>query len=284
MKLGNFEINVIDTGIFRLDGGAMFGVVPKPLWSKKYDGGDELNRIPLSARPLLIEYGNKKILVDSGNGNKRDSKFNNIYGINPEKNSLTSGLNKLGVTPEQITDVILTHLHFDHVGGCTFLENDKHVPLFQNATHYVQKKHLEWALNPSDKDKASFIRNDFEVLLSEGLLKFTNGEQEIFDNITVIPVSGHTESLQMVYVNGGDENLLYISDLSPTAAHLSYTFGLAYDNFPLLTVEEKKEILPKYYDMNTIICFEHDAFVQSGKLQATEKGFLLGEKITITEW
>jgi glyoxylase-like metal-dependent hydrolase (beta-lactamase superfamily II) len=283
MQLGKFKVNVIDTGLFKLDGGAMFGVVPKALWGKRYNAGDELNRIPLAARPLLIEFDNKKILVDTGNGNKRDLKFNTMYDIDPLKNDITQGLTKFGLKPEDITDVILTHLHFDHTGGSTIIDNGKFVPTFPNAKYYVQESHYDWAVNPKDKDRASFIKDDYEPLIKEGLLEFTHGFTELFDGITLIPVNGHTSFLQMVYLLSDSQSLLYISDLSPTAAHLTYSFGLAYDNFPLTTIDEKKLILPKMRELDTIICFEHDAFIQGCKLVESGKGFGVGEIITITE-
>ncbi|MBX3044184.1 MAG: MBL fold metallo-hydrolase [Candidatus Kapabacteria bacterium] len=282
MKLGKFEVNAVDTGLFHLDGGAMFGVVPKALWSKKYNHGDEKNRIPLAARPLLIEFDNKKILVDTGNGNKREEKFMNIYGIDASKSSIALGLKTFNLKPEDITDVILTHLHFDHTGGSTIIENQKLIPTFPNAKYYVQKEHFDWAMKPTDKDRASFINDDFEPLIREGILEFTNGEMEIFDGISVIPVNGHTQALQMVKLKSQGESLIYISDLSPTVAHLTYTFGLAYDNFPLTTMEEKKKLLPKFYEENTIVCFEHDAFIQACRLADTGKGFGVGEIITIS--
>ena len=284
MQLGKFKINTIDTGLFHLDGGAMFGVVPKALWAKRYNAGDELNRIPLAARPLLIEFDNKKILVDTGNGNKHDAKFNNIYGIDETKSNIALGLSKFNLKPDDITDVILTHLHFDHTGGSTILENGKAIPTFPNATYYVQNEHFDWASAPTDKDRASFIKDDYIPLAEEGLLKFTSGNEELFDGISVIPVNGHTRSLQMVKLESGSESLLYVADLSPTSAHLAYTFGLAYDNFPLTTMEEKKRILPDVYKNNTIICFEHDAFIQACRLIDTGKGFGVGEIIKITDY
>lgn len=283
MQIGKFKINTIDTGIFHLDGGAMFGVVPKALWSKKYNQGDELNRIPLAARPLLIEFDNKKILVDTGNGNKRDAKFCQIYGIDNSLGDISKGLSKFGLKSDDITDVILTHLHFDHAGASTIVENGKIIPTFPNAIYYVQKEQYDWALNPTDKDRASFIKDDYSPLFDEGLLRFTCGEQELFDGISVIPVNGHTKSLQMVKIDDGNESLLYVADLAPTSAHLAYTFGLAYDNFPLTTMEEKKKIFPVAYENNTIICFEHDAFIQACRLVDTGKGFGVGEIIKISD-
>ncbi len=283
MQLGKFKINVIDSGIFKLDGGAMFGVVPKALWSKRYNQGDELNRIPLAARPLLIEFDEKKILVDTGNGNKRDEKFNKIYDIDPSENDIINGISKFGLNKDDITDVILTHLHFDHAGGSTINVDGKIIPTFPNAKYYIQKEHFNWAINPKEKDRASFIKDDFEPLIKEGLLHFTNGHEELYEGLTVIPVNGHTNNLQLVYLDSGSESLLYISDLAPTSAHLPYTFGLSYDNFPLTTIEDKRNLLPKMYEKDSIICFEHDAFIEACKLVDTGKGFSVGEIIKISD-
>lgn len=283
MQLGKFKVNTIDTGLFHLDGGAMFGVVPKALWAKKYNIGDELNRIPLAARPLLIEFDNKKILVDTGNGNKRDAKFNNIYGIDEERSDISIGLAKYGLSPDDISDVILTHLHFDHAGGATRIVDGKLEPTFKNAKYYVQASHLEWAEKPTDKDRASFIREDFTPLLENGLLKTLKGNVDLFEGISVITVNGHTQGLQMVQLDSASESLLYVADLAPTSAHLAYTFGLAYDNFPLTTMEEKKKIFPLAYEKNTVICFEHDAFTQACRLADNGKGFGIGEQIVISE-
>lgn len=284
MQLGKFRINVLDTGLFHLDGGAMFGVVPKALWSKKYHIGDELNRIPLASRPLLIEFDDKKILVDTGNGNKRDEKFIDMYGIDSTKTDVVKGLIKFGISADEITDVILTHLHFDHTGGSTIQIDGKLFPTFPNANYYVQQNHFDWALNPADKDRASFIKQDYLPLVDAGLMKFLNGEIELFDGISVIPIDGHTKALQMVSLKSGSESLLYVADLAPTSAHLAYTFGLAYDNFPLTTMNEKKKYFPQAFENDTIICFEHDAFIQACKLSDTGKGFTKGEIITITDY
>ncbi len=281
MKSGNYNIKMIDTGNFYLDGGAMFGVVPKALWQKKYNSGDELNRIPLAARPMLIEYDSKKILIDTGNGNKRDEKFCKIYGIDYGKSNILMALDSHGIKPEDISDVILTHLHFDHTGGSTKYEGEKIVPTFPNARYYVQEEHFKWAMNPTDKDRASFIKDDYLPLMEEGILRFTHGRQELFEGISLIPVDGHTKSLQMVYIDTGSDSFLYISDLAPTSAHLAYTYGLAYDNFPLTTIDEKKSILPEMYEKNTIVCFEHDAFISACRLAESGKNFVSGEIINI---
>mgnify|MGYP006289006879 CR=1 FL=1 len=281
MKLGKFSIEILDTGVFGLDGGAMFGVVPKPLWSKAYDKGDDVNRIPLRSKPLIVSWGNRKVLIDTGNGNKRNEKFAKIYNIDQEKSDIVKAVESHGFTPEEITDVILTHLHFDHAGGATLKINDEIVPAFPNAKYYVQKDHLAWALNPTDKDGASFIKEDFDPLTAEGMLQVIDGAGEIFDGIEAVPVYGHTKAMQMIKIKGGDSDLVYAADLIPTAAHLRYPFIMGYDNHPLTTLEEKKRFLPHWHEEDTIICLEHDAFRDAVKLDRDDKGFKIKEEIKI---
>lgn len=283
MKLGKFEIDLVDTGIFGLDGGSMFGVVPKALWSKRYHSGDTQNRIPLAARPMLIRYDDKKILVDTGNGTKHNEKFVKIYDVDLYKSSLDVALKPFGISRVDITDVILTHLHFDHAGGATMIEKGEVLPTFPNAKYFVQKQQYDWALNPAEKDQASFLQDDFVPLRDGGMLEFVEGEGSIYHGIDVIPVNGHTKSMQMVKLTDGGQSLLYMADLCPTSAHIGIPFVMGYDNYPLTTIEEKKKYFPLAYEEDWIIVFEHDAFNQAGRLMSTEKGFVLKEKVTITE-
>lgn len=281
MKIGLFEINLLDTGIFALDGGAMFGVIPKALWSKAYDQGDELNRIPLSARPLLIRRDGRNILVDTGNGSKLNDKLCKIYGIDKEKSSLEKALAPVGLKPEDISDVILTHLHFDHAGGATNLNDRKIIPALPNARYYVQKGQYEWAMNPSEKDRASFFNENYEPLKSMGVLELIDGPGELFPGIELIPVSGHTKDMQLVKVSENNETLLYCADLIPTAAHIGVPFVMGYDNFPMTTIEEKKKILPRALEENWILCYEHDAFREASRLNKTDRGFAMGEEVIV---
>lgn len=283
LQIGRYSIDIVDTGNFYLDGGAMFGVVPKTIWSKKYNSGDEKNRIPLAANPMIIKSENKNILVDSGNGVKYSQKLIDIYGFDIEKSNLELSLNKFNLSRYDITDVILTHLHFDHAGGSTFEINGKIEPTFPNAKYYVQKEHYKWACNPTDKDRASFIKSDYEPLISDGLLEFIEGDGELFDGIHVQCVNGHTQAMQLVKVIGDDKSLLFLADLAPTHAHLPYVFSLGYDNFPLTTMAEKKKIFPRAYEEKSIVVFEHDAFLQAATLKSVDKGFEVDESIIITE-
>ncbi len=284
MKIGKFNIDVVDTGLFGLDGGAMFGVVPKALWSRAYNPGDELNRIPLAARPLLVRWDKNILLVDTGNGNKFNDKFAQIYNIDREKSSIENALKRFGLSANDVTHVILTHLHFDHAGGATVYRNGKPEPTFTNAKYFVQKTHLDWAKSPTEKDRASFVKDDYEPLLAEGVLDDVEGEGELLPGISVMPLFGHTKSMQLVKISDGVSSLIYVADLFPTSAHINVPFVMGYDNNPLTTIEEKKKILPRAYEEGWVIAYEHDAFTQASKVIAADKGFTAGEKLEITKY
>jgi glyoxylase-like metal-dependent hydrolase (beta-lactamase superfamily II) len=283
MKIGKFQIDVVETGLFALDGGAMFGVVPKALWAKAYSPGDDLNRIPLAARPLLVRWEGKTILIDTGNGNKMKDRLASIYNIDKEKSSIVDALKPFNVSPEEITGVILTHLHFDHAGGSTIYKNDKIEPTFMNAKYYVQKQQLLWAQNPSEKDKASYLKDDYEPLVAAGMLELLDGDGDLFPGISVIPVNGHSKFMQIVKISDAGKTILYCADLCPTSAHIPVPYVMGYDNNPMTTIEEKKRILPVAYEDNWTIIYEHDAFAQASTVISTEKGFSAGEKVVITE-
>ncbi len=283
MKLGKFQIDVVETGVFSLDGGSMFGVVPKSLWSKAYHPGDELNRIPLSARPMLVRWDDRIVLIDSGNGTKMSDKLAGIYGIDREISSLDFALKSFNVKPEDVTDVIFTHLHFDHSGGATKYIASKSVPVFPNANHYVQQEHLKWAQNPTEKDRASFLKDDYLPLLSDGLLKTIDGEGELFPGISVMPFFGHTHAMQTVKIYDEGQTLLFCADFCATSAHIPVPYVMGYDNQPLVAIEEKKKVLPQAYEEKWILCFEHDINVQAATISSNEKGFSIGEKKIITQ-
>lgn len=279
MVIGKYTVSLIESGDFALDGGAMFGVVPKPLWSKSYNPGDELNRIPMTARCLLIEGEGKKILVDTGCGYKMPDKQQSIYKLDYSVNTMEKSLEKKGIKPDDITDVIFTHLHFDHAGGATVIENNTIAPRYKNARHYVQKRHLDWARNPSEKDRASFFPENWEPIFADGMLQTIEGNGEIFEGISVECFNGHTSDLQMVIVRDENNVLAFPADVLPTAAHIPLPYIMGYDNFPLTTLDEKKTLLPRIVEENWIIVFEHDAFTKAGRIIHTPKGFTLGEKI-----
>ncbi len=282
MIIGNFRVELLETGSFGLDGGAMFGVVPKNLWSRAYDSGDEQNRIPMSARALLIVTPERRILVDTGNGHKYDAKFASIYKIDNSQHTLAASLRVHGLAAADITDVILTHLHFDHAGGATAERNGRLEATFSNARYFVQREQLDWARHATLKDRASFVPDNYEPLVAAGLLETLDGAGELFEGIEVIPVHGHTRALQMVKVRADDATLLFCSDLCPTSAHLRVPFVMGYDNYPLTSIEEKERFWPQAYEEQWMICFQHDAFMQAAFIAAGPKGFQTGEPVSLS--
>lgn len=277
------KIDIIETGIFRLDGGAMFGMIPKALWQRAYDPGDEFNRIPMAIRLMLITDGNRKILVDTGNGTKLPDKFCDIYGIDKKDADIEAAIARLGLSTDDITDVILTHLHFDHAGGATVLRDGKAVPTFRNATYYVQKEQFDWAVNPSVKDRASYMPHNYLPLKEHNQLKLIEGRFELFPGIEVIPVHGHTDAMQLVKVRIGKESILYCADLMATAAHVPVHYGMGYDNYPMKVIEEKQAILDEAFKENTILFFEHDAHKIATRLKHGPKGYSAAELVDITK-
>jgi glyoxylase-like metal-dependent hydrolase (beta-lactamase superfamily II) len=280
MTIGPYAVNTLETGRFALDGGAMFGIVPKPLWSK-FHPSDERNRIELAMRVLLVRDGKRNILVDTGIGTKFSPKLVDIYRVDFKKSSLESSLRNFGLRFADITDVILTHLHFDHTGGATEKRGGEIIPTFPEAKHYVQEAHWRLAMNPTDKDRGSFMKEDYVPLHDAGRVVLCDGEFEIFPGINLVVVNGHTDAQQLVKISGDGKTLLYCCDLVPTAAHLPYPYVMAYDLRPLMTIEEKRKILGQACEEGTILIFEHDPFVEAATVKATEKGFALDEKVVI---
>lgn len=278
MKIGSYEVVTIETGEFALDGGAMFGVVPKPLWSKKI-GVDEKNRIDMRLRCLLLKGDGRNILVDNGMGTKWNEKLTDIYRLDHSQYNLEKALAEYNLTCDQITDVWLTHLHFDHAGGSTQEENGRPVPTFPNATYYVQKDHLEWARNPKEKDRGSFMANDWEPLAKAGVLKVVEGEKEILPGCRAKLFHGHTRASQGLFLDDGQTKLLFCADTIPTSLHLSLPWIMSYDNFPLITLEEKKKVLDQASKEKWILVFEHCPHVAASRIEKTEKGFQILEKI-----
>ena len=280
MTIGSYEVHTLETGRFSLDGGAMFGIVPKPIWSK-FHPADERNRIELAMRVLLIRDRRKNILVDVGIGTKLSSKLVDIFRVDHEKFNLQASLRNFSLTTQDITDVVLTHLHFDHAGGSTENRNGEVLPTFPKARYYVQQAQWNLAVNPTDKDRGSFMSEDFVPLRDHGVLEILEGEGEIFPGVSLHVVNGHTDAQQLVRITGDGKSLLYCCDLVPTAGHLPFPYVMAYDLRPLVTVEEKKKILGRAYEEGTILLFEHDPFVEASTVKAVEKGFALNEEVTI---
>ena len=280
MKIGNYHIYTIDTGRFRLDGGAIFSIIPKSLWNKKINS-DSFNRIELALRCLLLRDNNKNILIDTGIGNKFKNKENNIFQIDHSTNSLDKSLNNLGLNKNDITHVILSHLHFDHAGGATELDDRENLkPSFPNAVYYIQRKNLEWALNPSEKDKGSYLIENIQPLIEQNKFKILSGSVDLFPNIKLMVVNGHTTAQQLVKISDKNNTLIYCGDLIPTTAHISTNWLMAYDLYPLKSLEEKKNILQKASDKNWILFFDHDPKVEACTIQKNEKNFSINKIIT----
>lgn len=281
MKIGDYNLHSIQTGLFKLDGGAMFGVVPKTLWTKT-NPSDELNKIDMCTRALLFENDQKKILIDTGIGYKLSEKINKIYDVNFSKYTLETSLKDKGLTREDITDVILTHLHFDHAGGNTYYDEEGKLKLaFPNATYHVQKKHYEWALNPTERDKASFFPENYKILEEKKVLKLYEGEAKFDNVISLCPVDGHTPHMQLIKAADGETTLFYLADLIPTAGHVPLPYIMGYDLFPLTTLEEKRKYLKNISEGNWTVFFEHDPYNEAAKLSLGDKGYFVKERFNL---
>ncbi len=280
MQIGAYKLTSLVTSTFALDGGAMFGVVPKTLWSKQVDV-DDSNRIKMVTRTLLLESKDRKILIDTGNGDKWQPRLREIFKIESDPYILSQSLVAHGVSVDEITDVICTHLHFDHVGGNTRIENGNVVPVFPHANYWVQAENWELANNPSEKDRASYLEENWAVLAENNMLKILNSERELFDDIQLEIVHGHTLGQQLPVISDGTTTLMYGADLFPMKAHIPIPWVMAYDNEPIRSIAEKKRILPGLLEKDAIIFFEHDPKTIACKLSSSEKGIFGGENITI---
>ncbi len=274
MQIGNYQLHCIETGRFGLDGGAMFGVVPKVLWNKT-NPSDDANRIDLAMRALLVVGEGRVILIDCGVGSYWPEKFHKIYAIDHKHSDLSLSLEKLGYQKEDITDVILTHLHFDHVGGAVEEVGEEKKPAFGKARYHVQKEHFQYAQNPTEKDRASFIPETFMPLSKN--LNLVEGEKELFPNIHLHLAHGHTPHQQMVRISDQKTNVLYCADLIPTSSHISVPYVMAYDVNPVTTITEKKKILAQAEEENWWLCFEHDPSIALAQVKKTERGYSAGE-------
>lgn len=280
MKIGTYELHAIETGTFALDGGAMFGVVPKPLWEKAHPA-DARNRIRMSARGVLVRGEGRTILVDTGNGDKYDAKFREIYGLDLTATDLDRSLLAHGVRPGDVTDVVLTHLHFDHAGGATRRTPRGLEPTFPGARYYVQREHLAAALAPTERDRASFLHDDFQPLIQADQLVLVDGEKELFPGFRVITMSGHTTALQCPLISDGQTTLLYCADLIPLHSHCQLPWIMGYDLRPVVTLEEKRNVLTRAADEQWVLFFEHDPAIAAGHVVRTDKGFRFGEPIAV---
>ncbi len=280
MRFGDYECFAVETGRFAIDGGAMFGVVPKILWERKIPG-DEKNLIPLQARSLLIQGKGKNILIDTGIGDKLSEKLKKIYQVDIDSANINMSLSKLGLTCSDITDVIITHLHFDHAGGSTSIIDGKAVPTFQNATYYIQKKQWEIANNPSVRDRASYMKENFMPLEEAGVLKLIDGPEELFKGIELIVTGGHTPGQQHPLINGKTKPLFFCADLIPTSTHLPIPWHMAYDNFPMILLNEKQKLLTRALKENWILFFEHDPYIAAASIKQGEKNIEIDSAVSL---
>jgi len=280
MNIGNYTLHAVETGRFALDGGAMFGVVPRPLWEKA-NPPDDRNRVAMAARALLLRGNGKRILIDTGNGGKWDDKLRSIYRIDESQHDIIRSLGTLGLKVGDITDVVLTHLHFDHAGGATVSNDNVLRPTFPNATYHVQREQWEAALKPTERDRASFMPDDFLPLERRGVLKFIEGEGEVLPGLRVKVFHGHTSALQCPIVSDGTTTLFYCADLIPMTAHVALPWIMGYDLRPLVTLEEKRVILSQAVEQGWVLFFEHDPVVSAATVKRSDRGYLVDRVIDV---
>jgi glyoxylase-like metal-dependent hydrolase (beta-lactamase superfamily II) len=275
------DLHTIDTGFFKLDGGAMFGVVPKTIWNRT-NPADENNLCTWAMRCLLVEDGDRLILIDTGIGNKQDEKFFSHYYLHGDA-TMDKSLAAKGFHRDDITDVFLTHLHFDHVGGAVMRKGDKLLPAFKNAFYWSNKDHWDWAVNPNEREKASFLKENILPIQDSGQLRFIDGKDgvQFTENFQVKFAHGHTEAMMLPLISYKGQQILYMADLLPSVGHLPMPYVMAYDMFPLKTLTEKKIILTEALEKQYILYLEHDAINECCTLQQTEKGIRIKETFNL---
>lgn len=274
------KLHTIETGFFKLDGGAMFGVVPKVIW-QHLNPSDEKNLCSWAMRCLVVEDGNRLILIDTGMGNKQSEKFFSYYEPHGEA-TLESSLKEKGFSTDDITDVFLTHLHFDHCGAAIKFDADKKlIPTFKNATYWSHESHWQWAVKPNARERASFLKENILPIQESGQLKFYNEGDEIINGFSAIIVNGHTEAMMLPKINSNGQTIIYCADLIPSAAHLPLPFVMAYDVRPLVTLVEKEKFLREAVDNNYFLFFEHDKSIEACSLQFTEGKIKMKDELRI---
>ena len=266
-KIGEWKVSILETGDFWLDGGAMMGSIPKVLWSKAHPC-DQINRIQLAMRCLLLDDGKNIVLIETGIGDKNSKKFIDMFNISQDENALSNTLSKYGYMPENITHIILTHLHFDHAGGATIVdEKGDFKPAFPNALYYISETNWEAGLNPNYKDKASYLEENYIPLKNAGVLKIIPENSEIIKGISTYVVNGHTYGQQLVKISDDKETLVFCSDLIPLKSHLKIPWIMGYDLNASLTLKEKEQFLNCASDNDWILYFYHDPEIVAVKIK-----------------
>lgn len=276
------KLHVINTGLFKLDGGAMFGVVPKTIWQKT-NPADENNLCTWAMRCLLIEDGDRLILIDNGLGDKQDAKFFSHYYLHGE-GSLIRSIHAAGFSEDDITDMFLTHLHFDHCGGGVRYQHGKLALTFRNATYWSNADHWKWATEPNPREKASFLKENILPMQESGHLSFINpGDKSTFPSMDIQYVSGHTEKMMIPRIKVGDKVICFMADLLPSAGHIPLAYVMGYDTRPLITLEEKEKFMNEAADQQYILFFEHDSVNECCTVRRTEKGVRLDRVFPLSE-
>ena len=283
------KLSVINTGYFKLDGGAMFGVVPKKLWSKT-NPADQNNLCTWAMRSLLIEQDNRLILIDTGIGNKQNDKFFSHYHLHGE-DSLENSINKAGYSLDEITDVFLTHLHFDHCGGAVKWKNRENKilePVFKNAIYWSNENHWNWAEDPNPREKASFLIHNISPIKDSGQLKFIDKNSQltnnVFKNIDVFFADGHTESQMIPIINFNGQKIVFMADLLPSVGHIPIPYVMGYDTRPLKTLAEKDFFLKLCQENNYLLFLQHDSVNECCTLKSTEKGIRLKSSYNLADF
>ena len=282
MKVGKYTLYSIETSRFGLDGGAMFGIIPKTLWEKEAPA-DEYNRIQMVTRSLLLVSNERKIIIDTGNGDKWDDKARSRYNIDLVDLNLSSSLGKYGFLPADITDVFCTHLHFDHAGGNTTIEDGKIVPTFPNATYWIHQDNWDLANSPSEKDQGSYLAENWSVLAENGMIEYVNDREGFIPGIEIMLTYGHTTGMMHPLMKDGANTVFYAAAIFPMAAHVPFTWVLDYDLNPVQTIKEKRSLLPRMVEENWTVFFEHDPLRQAGRVTMDGKYYRLKEAVIISE-
>ena len=280
MKIGQYKLYSIETSEFGLDGGAMFGIIPKVMWEKK-TSVDSLNRIKMVTRSLLLVSDSHKILIDTGNGSKWTKKYLELYNIDLSRYNINSSLKKYGFTTDDITDVICTHLHFDHAGGNTIYHENNLVPTFSNATYWIREKNWNLANHPSQKDQGSFMECDWEVLAQNNMIMLV--KDKFLPGLEIYFTEGHTNGLMHPVISDGNKTLFYGADIFPTAAHIPVPWVMSYDLRPTQTIKEKDRLLKKMYDEEWILFFEHDPIYQACTIGVEGKHYCINKPVIISD-